>query len=47
MGFPARTRRSQLRVLAATRKLPEALKRLKELEDEVQRLRGGLEGEGG
>jgi UDP-3-O-[3-hydroxymyristoyl] glucosamine N-acyltransferase len=47
MGFPARSRTSQLRALAATRKLPEALKRLRELEEEVERLRRGLEGDDG
>jgi UDP-3-O-[3-hydroxymyristoyl] glucosamine N-acyltransferase len=46
-GFPARSRTSQLRALAATRKLPEALKRLRELEGEVERLRRSLEGEDG
>jgi UDP-3-O-[3-hydroxymyristoyl] glucosamine N-acyltransferase len=44
-GFPARPRTPQLRALAATLKLPDALKRLRELEDEVERLRPSLEGE--
>lgn len=42
-GFPARSRQSQLRVIAATRKLPDALRRLRELEEEVAALRERLE----
>ena len=46
-GFPARPRRAQLRALAATQKLPEALRKLRELEDEVAALRRRLDGDGG
>lgn len=46
-GFPARSRLPHLRVVAATWKLPDALKRLRQLEDEVERLRRGLEGGSG
>ena len=46
-GFPARPRMPQLRALAATQRLPDALRRLRELEREVAELRRGLAGEGG
>lgn len=39
-GYPARDHRSQLRVLAATQKLPDVLRRLKELEDRLAQLEG-------
>jgi UDP-3-O-[3-hydroxymyristoyl] glucosamine N-acyltransferase len=39
-GYPAKPHRGQLRVLAATQKLPELLKRLKELEDRIAELEG-------
>ncbi|MCE5313751.1 UDP-3-O-(3-hydroxymyristoyl)glucosamine N-acyltransferase [bacterium] len=39
-GFPAREHRSEMRVQAASRHLPEILTRLRELENEVARLRG-------
>jgi len=46
-GFPARPRLPQLRALAATHRLPQALRRLKELEKEVAELRRGLDRDGG
>lgn len=46
-GYPARPRIPQLRALAATQRLPDALRRLRELEREVAALRRGLDGEGG
>lgn len=42
-GFPARERRSFLRNTAALSRVPDALKRLRALEDEVKRLRAALE----
>jgi UDP-3-O-[3-hydroxymyristoyl] glucosamine N-acyltransferase len=42
-GFPAREHRSEMRVQAARQHLPEILARLRELENEVARLRGGQE----
>lgn len=44
-GFPARDRKEQMRVWAGGAKLPDALKRLRALEAEVEALRARLEGE--
>ncbi len=43
-GYPARDLKQQLRGYAATAKLPDALKRLRSLEREVEALRSRLEG---
>ncbi len=42
-GYPARPQDSQLRVLAAARRVPDALKRLRALEREVEGLRARLD----
>ena len=43
-GFPARDHAQEKRILAARLRLPDILKRLKELEAEVKKLRDGKEG---
>lgn len=42
-GYPARPHQEQLRLLAQTRKLPELLERIKQLEQAVEELRAQLE----
>jgi UDP-3-O-[3-hydroxymyristoyl] glucosamine N-acyltransferase len=46
-GYPARPHDQAMRLQAALAKLPELVRRVRELEHEVQRLRGAAEADGG
>lgn len=41
-GFPARDHREELKIQAATRRLPDIIQRLRNLEKEIKELRGGM-----